>query len=49
MGYIKNLHLIGFKKFKNFSIDFNQAVNILVGENESGKSTVIEVTGCSSQ
>lgn len=42
MGYIKELKIIGFKKFKNYQINFNEGTNILVGENESGKSTIIE-------
>lgn len=42
MGYIRNLRLIGFKKFKNFELTLNQGTNILVGENQSGKSTIIE-------
>lgn len=42
MGYIKELKIIGFKKFKNFRIEFNKNMNILVGENEAGKSTILE-------
>lgn len=36
------LHLKNFKKFESFDISFNEKINILVGENESGKSTIIE-------
>ena len=42
MGYIKHLTIIGLKKFKRLDIDFNKNMNILVGENEAGKSTVLE-------
>ncbi|MGD9604643.1 MAG: ATP-dependent endonuclease [Bacilli bacterium] len=42
MGYIKKLRIIGFKKFEDFEIEFNEKTNILVGENQSGKSTLIE-------
>lgn len=42
MGYIKNLRIIGLKKFQDYFIEFNKETNILVGENESGKSTIIE-------
>lgn len=42
MGYIKDLKIIGFKKFKKFYIKFNKNMNILVGENEAGKSTILE-------
>lgn len=42
MGYIKKIHIEGFKKFKKIDINFNENVNIIIGENESGKSTVLE-------
>lgn len=42
MGHIKNIRIKGFKKFSDFSVDFNRGVNILVGNNEAGKSTIIE-------
>ncbi len=42
MCHIKSLHINGFKKFEKISIDFKEHVNILVGENEAGKSTILE-------
>lgn len=42
MGHIKNLRIKGFKKFTDFIVNFNKNTNILVGENEAGKSTIIE-------
>lgn len=42
MNWIKSINIIGFKKFKNFHIDLNKKINILVGENEAGKSTILE-------
>ena len=42
MNYIKSLHIEGFKKFRNFDVQFNEHMNILVGENEAGKSTILE-------
>ena len=39
---IKSLYINGFKKFLNFKIEFNKNLNILVGENEAGKSTILE-------
>lgn len=42
MGIIKSIRIVGFKKFKNFEMDFNEGMNILVGENEAGKSTILE-------
>ncbi len=32
-----------YKKFKNAVIDLNNEINILVGNNESGKSTILEI------
>lgn len=42
MIYIEKLYIEGFKKFHKFEIDFNPNMNIIVGENESGKSTILE-------
>jgi putative ATP-dependent endonuclease of the OLD family len=40
--YIKSLHIRGFKKFEDLTVDFNGHMNIIVGENEAGKSTILE-------
>ncbi len=42
MKHISNLHIEGYKKFANFDIEFNKNINVLVGENEAGKSTILE-------
>lgn len=42
MNYIKSLHIEGFKKFNNLDVEFNKHMNILVGENEVGKSTTLD-------
>lgn len=42
MNYIKRLHIEGFKKFSRLDIEFNEYLNILVGENEAGKSTILD-------
>lgn len=42
MNYIKSLHIEGFKKFTFLDVQFNQHMNILVGENEAGKSTILD-------
>lgn len=39
---LKAIHIEGFKKFKQFDMAFNQKINILVGENEAGKTTILE-------
>ena len=42
MNYIKSLHIEGFKKFTSLNVEFNEHMNILVGENEAGKSTILD-------
>lgn len=42
MNCIKQLHIEGFKRFNIFDMQFNEHMNIIVGENEAGKSTVFE-------
>ena len=42
MDYIKALHIQGFKKFDSLDVVFNEHMNIIVGENEAGKSTILE-------
>ena len=41
MNYIKSLHIEGFKKFQILDVEFDAHMNILVGENEAGKSTIL--------
>ena len=42
MNFIKSLTIKGFKKFVSLHVDFNEHMNILVGENEAGKSTILD-------
>lgn len=42
MNHIKALDILGFKKFASLHVDFNEHMNILVGENEAGKSTILD-------
>lgn len=42
VNYITSLHIKGFKKFNNLNVEFNDKMNILVGENEAGKSTILD-------
>ncbi|MBK9283049.1 MAG: AAA family ATPase [Sphingobacteriaceae bacterium] len=41
MKSIEKIKLQNFKRFKSLSIDFAPDINILVGDNESGKSSVL--------
>lgn len=40
--YIRKLKAINFKKFKTLDIDFKENLNVIIGENESGKSTILQ-------
>lgn len=39
---IKKIRLINYKRFRNYTIEPNDRVNVLVGDNEMGKSSVLE-------
>ncbi len=39
---IKKIHIENYKTFQNLDIDFNKDINIIVGNNEAGKSTLFE-------
>lgn len=43
MSYIEKIVIKGFKKFKDFEMNFNESMNVLVGENETGKSTILSI------
>ncbi len=45
MGHIKQLTILGLRKFEEIEIGFNDSMNIIVGENEAGKSTILEAIG----
>lgn len=42
MKCINKLKLKNFKRFRTFTLDFEDKLNILVGDNESGKSSILE-------
>ena len=42
MIYVEKLIIKNFKCFRNIEIKFNKNVNIIVGNNEEGKSTILE-------
>lgn len=39
--YVKKIKLLNFCKFKSFEMEFNEDLNILIGDNEAGKSSVL--------
>lgn len=40
--HVKSIKVINFKKFRDELLDFNDDVNIFVGDNNAGKSTILE-------
>jgi len=42
MQYIKKIKLINFKKFKNFEATFKKNINTIIGDNEAGKSSILQ-------
>ena len=39
---INKIKLQNYKRFKSFEFEPNKRINILVGDNEAGKSTILE-------
>lgn len=42
VSFIRELHIQGLRKFEDLKVCFNDHMNIIVGENEAGKSTILE-------
>jgi len=42
MKYIKAIKLFNFKRFKEFSTEFDPTMNIIIGDNEAGKSSLLQ-------
>lgn len=41
MKSVKKIVLSNFKRFKTFELEFDEKLNVLIGDNESGKSSVL--------
>ncbi|WP_282162146.1 ATP-dependent nuclease [Ulvibacterium marinum] len=41
MKIVNKIRLQNFKKFKKFKVSFDDQINLLIGDNESGKSTIL--------
>lgn len=39
---ISKIRLWNYKRFKDYTIESNERINILIGDNEAGKSSVLE-------
>lgn len=42
MSIITKIKLINYKRFKNYTVEPKSHINILIGDNESGKSSILE-------
>ena len=42
MAIIEKIRLINFKRFRDYIVMPNKKINIFVGDNEVGKSTILE-------
>ncbi|MCF2218704.1 AAA family ATPase [Chryseobacterium sp. PS-8] len=42
MSIITKLKILNFKSFEKFELEFSESVNIIVGNNEVSKSTILE-------
>ena len=45
MPTITRIHIVGFKRFTDFDLELNPTFNVIVGDNETGKSSVLEAIG----
>ncbi len=43
--YITRIYIEGFKRFDRFELELNENFNIVVGDNETGKSSLLEAIG----
>ncbi|MEQ9547448.1 MAG: AAA family ATPase [Marinobacter sp.] len=42
MQYIRKLKLFNFKRFGKFEVEFNSETNTIIGDNEAGKSSILQ-------
>src|SRR5258708_39634216 len=40
--HITRVYIDGFKRLTNFTIELNERLNVIVGDNETGKTSVLE-------
>ncbi len=40
--YLKKLHISGFRTIAELEITFNERLNVIIGENNAGKTAVID-------
>lgn len=44
--FIKNLHIYHYRLFDDFSLDFQKGINILIGDNGVGKTSILDAIAC---
>ncbi|MEX6151297.1 AAA family ATPase, partial [Providencia hangzhouensis] len=42
MNIIEKIRIKNFKRFKNFEVIFDEKMNVIIGDNEAGKSTILQ-------
>ena len=42
MTFIKKIKLLNYKRFKTLELNLDEKLNVFIGDNESGKSTILE-------
>ena len=42
--YLKNIELFHFRKFEDITYEFNPRMNVVIGKNASGKTSLLEAT-----
>src|SRR3990172_2193324 len=43
--YMNRVYIVGFKRLRQFELALNPSLNVIVGDNETGKSSVLEAIG----
>jgi predicted ATP-binding protein involved in virulence len=44
--FIKNLHIYHYRLFDDISLDFKKGINILIGDNGVGKTSILDAIAC---
>lgn len=39
---LKSIKIKNFRSLKNFNMEFNQGLNVIIGENDAGKTSLID-------